>query len=157
MATNDRIYIDEKFLPLADQLVKRQIPGTERVEGVFTDTKELVVFAAGLGYRNKRTHELQKNGREIKLSAISRIKLGGSDIVDSMAVAVDGSVTILHPDNEKQRAEIFESYVNGGLSYLEGMVDEDKTALQVIATVVKREHDPEASKDEAINLLSQRV
>ena len=157
MATNDRIYIDEKFLPLADHLVKRQIPGTEREEGVFTDTKELVVFAAGIGYRNKRTHDVQKKGREIKLSAISRIKLGGADIVDAMAVAVDGSISVLHPDQEKRRAEIFESYVNGGLSYLAGMVDEGKSALQVIATVVKSEHDPEASTDDAIDLISERL
>lgn len=157
MATNDRIYIDEEFLPLADHLVKRQIPGTEKVEGVFRDTKELVVFAAGLGYRKKRTHELQKNGREIKLSAISGIGLGGADIVNAMAIADQGSVSILHPDNERRRAEIFESYVNGGLGYMTGMVDTDQTALEIIAAIVKSEHDPQASTDEAIDLISQRL
>jgi dnd system-associated protein 4 len=157
MATNDRIYIDEKFVSLADLLVRRQIPGAESFEGVFRDTKELVVFAAGLGYRKKRTYEVQKNGREIKLSAISGIRLGGADIVNAMAVAVDESVSILHPDKEKQRAEIFESYVNGGLGYLAGMIDRDKTAIEIIAAIVKSEHDPHASTDDAIDLISQRL
>lgn len=157
MATNDRIYIDEEFLALADHLVRRQIPGTERVEGAFRDTRELVVFAAGLGYRKKRTHELQKNGREVKLSAISRIQIGGAEIVDAMAVAAEGSVSILHSEQAKQRAKIFESYVNGGLGYLSGLMDKGQTALQVIAAVVKSEHQPETSTNDAIDLISQRL
>ena len=157
MATNDRIYIDEEFVPLADLLVRRQIPGSERISGVFRDTRELAVFAAGLGYRKKRTRSLGNNGREIKLSAIHRIRLGGVDIVAATAVAVEGNVAILHPDRAGRRAEIFESYMNGGLGYLAGMVDDRHTALEMIASIVKSEHAPEESTEAAIDLISKRL
>lgn len=157
MATQDRIYIDEEFLPIADQLVKRQIPGTERVEGVFADTKELAVFAAGLGYRKSKTSELKKNGREIKLSAIGKIGRGGEEIVLSLALAVDRTIDVLHPREKQRRAEIFERHMNGGLQYLAGLIDPDRPALDVVALVIKGEHRPSASTDDAIDLIGQRL
>jgi len=157
MATKDRIYIDKELKPIADRLVKRSIPGSESVQGVFRDTRELAVFAAGLGYRKGRIRAVEVQGREIKLSAVERIELGGADVVSALAVAVRGNVRILTPDRAQERAEIFEGYVNGGLEYIAGIAGEEEADLDIVAHVVKSEHAPEEAQDEVLDLLSQRL
>ena len=157
MATKDRIYIDAELKPIADRLVKRSIPGSESVQGVFRDTRELAVFAAGLGYRKGRTRTVTAQGREIKLSAVERIEHGGADIVSALAVAVRGSVHILNPDCAQERSEIFEQYVNGGLEYIAGIAGEEEADLDIVAHVVKSEHAPDEARDEVLDLLSQRL
>lgn len=157
MATKDRIYIDKELLPIADRLVKRSIPGSESVQGVFRDTRELAVFAAGLGYRRKRTRAVGVQGREVKLSAVERIELGGADIVNALAVAVRRNVRVLSPESEQARAELFEEYVNGGLEYIAGIASEEQTDLDIIAHLVKLEHAPGEAQEEVLDLLSERL
>lgn len=155
MATKDRIYIDDKFIPLSDRLVQRRIPGSELSEGVFKDTRELVLFAAGLGYRKNQYKEEIKNGREIKLSALEAVEMGGSKMLNSIAIAKTQSVDILEPSKAVERANILEAYVNGGLEYISGISD-DETALETIIAIIKSEHAPEKNIDELIGDLSRR-
>lgn len=157
MATKDRIYIDKELVPLADRLVKRAIPGSESVQGVFRDTRELVVFAAGLGYRKKRNRPVKDQGREVKLSAVERIEVGGAHIVAALSVAVRGDVTVLKPDRALERAEIFEECVNGGLEYIAGMAGEEGSDLAIVAHLLKSEHAPREAQAEVLDLLSQRL
>lgn len=157
MATKDRIYIDKELVQLADQLVKRQIQGSDSVQGVFRDTRELAVFAAGLGYRKKRTRTVTEQGREVKLSAVERIEVGGSDLVSALSVAVRGNVAVLTPDRALERAEIFEQYVNGGLDYIAGIAGEEGSDLAIVAHIVKSEHAPREAREEVLDLLSQRL
>jgi dnd system-associated protein 4 len=157
MATKDRIYIDKELVPVADRLVKRLIPGSQDVQGVFRDTRELVVFAAGLGFRKSRTREPSAQGREIKLEAVERIELGGTEIVNAIAVATSGSVAILAPEKAMDRAEIFEQYVNGGLEYIAGLVEAEATPMAVIARLLMLEHAPSEVREEVLDLLGQRL
>ena len=73
MATKERIYIDEELVPIADKLVQRRIPGSESTQGVFRDTRELVAFAAAIGFSKNHPKDVSSNGREIKLSALDPI------------------------------------------------------------------------------------
>lgn len=155
MATKDRIYIDEELVPVADRLVQRRIPGSESAEGVFRDTRELVAFAAGLGYRKDQSLPVTANGREIKLSALEAIEKGGSQVLCSIAVAKAGDVDILSPERAVERAEILEGYVNGGLEYISGISGEE-TALETIVSIIKSEHAPQDNIDEVIDDLSKR-
>ena len=157
MATKDRVYIDQDFVALADRLVKRQIPGSQSVQGVFRDTRELMVFAASLGFRRKRFQVISKNGREVKLSAIERIDIGGVDFLGAIAVAHTSGVAILAPDLSAERAEILEGYANGGLAYIAGIADENQPALEVLAALVKSEHAPDQSQADVLDLFSQRL
>ena len=157
MATSDRIYIDEEFKNMADRLVKRQIPGTESLQGIFRDTRELAVFAAGLGFRKQHFREVTKNGREIKLSALQRIDLGGREIVEAVGVAHTDSVAILHPARQQELAQIFEGYLNGGLQYIAGMTNDDHSDLQIVAALIKSEYSPQETRDEVIDLLAHRL
>ncbi len=127
------------------------------MQGCVRDTRELAVFAAGLGYRKKRTRAVTSQGREIKLSAVERIELGGSDIVNSLAVAAKGTVRILAPESALERAEIFEQYVNGGLDYIAGIAGEEEADLDIVAHLVKSEHAPVEAQEEVLDLLSQRL
>lgn len=157
MATKERIYVDKDLVPVADRLVKRSIPGSQSVQGVFRDTRELVVFAAGLGFRKGRERELSSPGREVKLEAVERIELGGNEIVNAIAIAKVGNVAILAPDRATERAEIFERYVNGGLEYIAGIMESEETSMAVIARLVKLEHVPAEVQDEVLDLLGQRL
>lgn len=155
MATKDRIYIDDDLVPVADRLVQRRIPGSESAEGVFRDTRELVAFAAGLGYRKDQSLPVSVNGREIKISVLEGIERGGSQLLNAIAVAKFGDVDILSPDRAIERASILEGYVNGGLEYLSGISGEE-TALETIVSIIKSEHAPQENIDEVIDDLSKR-
>jgi dnd system-associated protein 4 len=155
MATKDRIYIDEELVPVADRLVLRRIPGTESSEGVFRDTRELVAFASGLGYRKEQSLPVNVSGREIKLSALEAIERGGSQLLNSIAVAKAGDVDILSPERAVERATILEGFVNGGLEYISG-ISGDETALETIVSIIKSEHAPQDNIDEVIDDLSKR-
>lgn len=156
MATKDRIYIDEELVPLADRLVLRRIPGSESAQGVFRDTRELVAFAAGLGYQKDQSLQVSVNGREIKLSALEAIDKGGSQLLNAIAVAKAGDVAILSPERAVERATILEGYVNGGLEYISGISGDDETALETIVSIIKSEHAPQENIDEVIDDLSKR-
>lgn len=155
MATKDRIYIDEELVPVADGLVQRRIPGSESAEGVFRDTRELVAFAAGLGYRKDQRREVANNGREIKITALEAIEKGGSQLLNAIAIAETGDVDILSPDKAVERATILERYVNGGLEYISG-ISGDETALETIVEIIKSEHAPQDNINELIGDLSRR-
>jgi dnd system-associated protein 4 len=155
MATKDRIYIDEELLPIADKLVQRRIPGSESTQGVFRDTRELVAFAAGVGYCKERSRNVSSNGREIKLSALDAIEKGGRQFLYSIAVAKAGSVEILSPEKSVERAEILERYLNGGLEYISGISGEEM-ALETIMEIIKSEFALKDKIDEVIDNLSRR-
>ena len=159
MATMNRVFIDKEFHPIADRLVRRSVPGTTSIEGVFQNYRELAVFAAGLGYRKRREHTVKEPGREIKLDAVGRVHSGGRQFVLALAVADSKTVTVLAPDKEsqKERAEIFERYMNGGLGYLDGFVREKEAGLDGIARIVKSEHSPDETREEALNLALLRL
>ena len=155
MATKDRIYIDEDLVPVADRLVQRRIPGAESAEGVFRDTRELVAFAAGLGYKKNQPREVVTNGREIKITALEAIEKGGPQLLKAIVIAKTGDVDILSPDKDVERASILEQYVNGGLEYMSG-ISGDETALETIVEIIKTEHAPQDKIDELIGDLSRR-
>lgn len=156
MATKDRIYLDKEFDDLADKLVCRKIPGSESVQGVFENTRELAVFAAGLGYRHKREKPVKSQGREIKLAVMGGIQLGGAEIVDAIALAKSGEIAILLPDQAVQKAKIFEDYVNGGMEYIAGMAGEE-APLETVIDIVKSEYSIEEKRSEVLDLLSHKL
>ena len=155
MATKDRIYIDEELVPVADRLVLRRIPGSGSSEGVFRDTRELVSFAAGLGYSKDQSLPVKVNGREIKLSALDAIERGGGQLLNSIAVAKSGDVDILSPERAVERATIFEDYINGGLQYISGIWGEE-TARETVVSIIMSEHAPQDNIEEVIDDLSKR-
>jgi len=157
MATKERIYIDAQYVKLADRMVRRVIPGSESTEGVFRDTREFVCFAAGYGFRKGRFEPISSNGREVKLSAIHGIDLGGQLIVEAIAIAHTEDIDVLHPDRAQERAEVFEGYVNGGLSLILGHSNEDESSGEVIASIIKSEYAPADSKKEAYDLVSKKL
>ncbi|RJQ36117.1 MAG: hypothetical protein C4555_07945 [Dehalococcoidia bacterium] len=156
MATRNRIYIDKKLVPLADRLVFRNIPGSESEQGVFRDTRELIAFAATIGYKFSHKRTVHVNGREIKLSAVERIQLGGIELVEALAVAETGDIEILSKENEVRRAEILEKYANGGLERIEA-ISGDRTALEEIVNIIKAEYAIDDKQLEVVDLLSERL
>lgn len=155
MATKDRIYIDKDLVHVADRLVQRRITGSETAEGVFRDTRELVAFAAGLGYKKKKFPDLKAIGREIKLTALEGIDKGGAQLLNAIALAETGDVDILIPERADKRAAILEKYVNGGLEYISGFTGEE-TALETIIEIIKSEHAPDSKVDDVIGSLKLR-
>ena len=157
MATKERVYIDEAFVAVADRLVLRQIPGSESAQGVFTATRELGAFAAGLGFRRGLRRPVETNGREIKLEVFSRVPSGGGDLVDALAVAATRTAAVLTPERAHERATIFEEFMNGGLEYIAGFANEGESDLDVIARLVKSEHAPEDAQKDVLDLLGGRL
>lgn len=157
MATKDRVYIDEQFVPIAERLVSRKVTNSTSVQGVLAATRELGALAVGLGFRHKSRKPVVKNGREIKLEVFHHIPTGGADLVAALAVAETRSAAVLEPERAHERATIFEEYMNGGLDYISGFANDDEADLDVLARLVKSEHAPDEAQKEVLDLLGGRL
>ena len=157
MATKNRVYIDEQFVPIAERLVRRAVPNSTSVQGVLAATRELGALAVGIGFRHKTRKAVTRNGREIKLEVFERILTGGPDLVAALAVAETRSAAVLGPEHAQERATIFEDYMNGGLEYISGFANEDEADLDVLTRLVKSEHAPREAQKEVLNLLGGRL
>ena len=88
----------------------------------FPTYRDALVFAAALGWHQKRRVPLGKAaGEPIRWSTMTN-RLGTEDLVDMIATAASDDPQILTAPRLSERIKIFEEYSNGGLEYL-------KTAL----------------------------
>lgn len=85
----------------------------------FPTYRDALVFAAALGWHQKRRVPLKNTGGEpIRWSTMTN-RLGTEDLVDMLAAAATKDPQVLTAPRINERISIFEEYANGGLEYLE--------------------------------------
>jgi dnd system-associated protein 4 len=91
---------------------------TDGDEAIFSSYKDLMIFAACVGFNEHCQEEFQNSLEPINLSVFS----GECDsaIFDIMALTESGDAAILEPPNDKYA--IFEKYANGGLDIIKRKV-----------------------------------
>jgi dnd system-associated protein 4 len=94
---------------------------------LFPTIRELLVFAALLGYSENRRVPLDKTQGVIDISyqQFEHPSSDGADeIVYLIALSEEKDLTILRRGNENKCAEIFEEYANGGLEMIRSWLSE---------------------------------
>lgn len=100
---------------LVKLLAEKPHPKTQR--SIFPTMRELLCFAAALGFQEARRRPLSGKTAEIDGRIFENSELA-TDMVYLVALAGAGDIAILQPDRDDEAVSIFEEYANGGLEVL---------------------------------------
>ena len=105
---------------MVQQLSMHKLPGTDRT--LFPTIRELLCFAALLGYSEKRRLPLDKDKGVEDVSYQQFERGDAEDLIYLLALAETRDPEILRDGEEGRCAEIFEEYANGGLQIMREMM-----------------------------------
>jgi dnd system-associated protein 4 len=119
---------------LVKMLAERAHPRTQR--SLFPTMRELMCFAAAVGFQQQKRKPLQGKTAEIDARNFENSEVA-MDMLYLVALADAGDVNILQPDQEEKAVAIFEEYANGGFETLNtwmaanaGDIDGDQALFQ---------------------------
>ncbi|BAF70783.1 DNA phosphorothioation-associated protein 4 [Nitratiruptor sp. SB155-2] len=111
----DRIFADQDKRYLFEKLC------LDKKENIFNSNKDLILFAAALGYKHNQKFPLKKRDTEIPLAVFQRDKKDFY-FIDIIALGDLEDISILDWDNGDivdKKLGIFEEYANAGLVIIE--------------------------------------
>jgi dnd system-associated protein 4 len=100
---------------LVKMLAEKPHPKTQK--SIFPTMRELLCFAAALGFQENRRKSIDGKTAEID-GRIFENSETATDLVYLVALAGVADVNILQPDREEEAVAVFEEYANGGLEIL---------------------------------------
>jgi len=102
-------------------------------EKIFTSYKNTLVFAASLGFKKQLRQSFEESSEPIAL----RIFDDNTDIpfIYALALAESDDISMMTKAKFKDAVLIFEEYANGGLSYINSVLD-PATALISIESII---------------------
>lgn len=109
MSEPRRVHPPEKYEGLLDNLVNK--------EHCFETKHAAMMFAAALGYYLQREAELGKAGEGIRWQIFERTQ--DTPFMFALALARDGSISVLEETRRDDLVEAFEQYAAAGLQYLQ--------------------------------------
>lgn len=98
---------------MVQRLAMQKLPETDRT--LFPTIRELLCFAALLGYSEKRRLSLDKDAGVEDVSYQQFERGDAEDLIFLIALAETKDPEVLKDGEESRCAEIFEEYANGGL------------------------------------------
>lgn len=101
---------------MVQRLAIEKLPGTDRA--LFPTIRELLCFAALLGYSEKRRLPLDKDEGVEDISYQQFERGDAEDLIYLIALAETKDPDVLKDGSEGRCAEIFEEYANGGLQII---------------------------------------
>ena len=101
---------------MVQRLAVQKLPNTDRT--LFPTLREVLCFAALLGYSEKRRIPLDKDQGVEDISYQQFERGDAEDLIYLIALAESKDPEILKDGEEGRCAEIFEEYANGGLQIL---------------------------------------
>ena len=102
---------------MVQRLAMLKLPGTERT--LFPTIRELLCFAALLGYSERRRLPLDKEKGFEDVSYQQFERGDAEDLIYLIALAETKNPEVLKDGEESRCAEIFEEYANGGLQVIQ--------------------------------------
>jgi dnd system-associated protein 4 len=109
-----------------DQLMQRFLD-----EGPFEALRDVLVFAAALGYANDKRVELSALGEPIRYEVATN-RYGTDSLVNMLAVAAaEEGAEVLAEEHFDARIRVFEEYANGGLAILQERINRGGTCVTV--------------------------
>lgn len=120
MAYRANINRSRQYEDVVQLLAAQKLPGSER--SLFPTIRELLCFAALLGYSEKRRVPLDRS-KGVEDVSYQQFERGDSeDLIYLIALADTHDPEILKDGEEGRCAEIFEEYANGGLGIIKDAV-----------------------------------
>lgn len=120
MAYRANINRSRQYEEIVQLLAAQKLPGSER--SLFPTIRELLCFAALLGYSEKRRVPLDRS-KGVEDVSYQQFERGDSeDLIYLIALADTHDPEILKDGEEGRCAEIFEEYANGGLGIIKDAV-----------------------------------
>lgn len=120
MAYRANINRSRQYEDIVQLLAAQKLPGSER--SLFPTIRELLCFAALLGYSEKRRVPLDRS-KGVEDVSYQQFERGDSeDLIYLIALADTHDPEILKDGEEGRCAEIFEEYANGGLGIIKDAV-----------------------------------
>ena len=126
-------------------------------KAIFATMRELVCFAAALGFQVKRRVPIDGPTNEIDARIFERSETA-MDLLYLIALSEEKQSDVLMPDREEQATRIFEEYVAGGLAEIREWTlarPEDQYGDQALLTGLLKSGLLKASDPEVDDVLSQ--
>jgi dnd system-associated protein 4 len=124
----DRVFTSKEKSDLFMKLSKTK---QKTQDGIFDNNKDLFLFAASLGYKDKKRRPLLKRDGEIPLSVFQKSR-NNLDFIDLIALGDTKDVYILDWDDDEmvdKKLIIIEEYANRGLEIIEEKLFKNNTSI----------------------------
>jgi dnd system-associated protein 4 len=116
MVASANINRSKQYEDIVQLLATQKLPGSDR--SLFPTIRELLCFAALLGYSEKRRVPLDRSKGVEDVSYQQFERGDAEDLIYLLALADTRDPEILKDGEEGRCAEIFEEYANGGLGII---------------------------------------
>jgi dnd system-associated protein 4 len=116
-----------------DDLLQRLVD-----QGPFRELRDVLVFAAALGWHEQRRIPLASRGEPIRWEVATN-RRGTEALVNMIAASASGDPEILSDDRFDDRLAIFEEYANGGLELLGALLAaEPRPTVDIVLELVQK-------------------
>jgi dnd system-associated protein 4 len=139
-----------QFEDMVRQLAEMQHPGASPPRSIFPTMRDLMCFAAVLGFECERRRPLQAKTNEID-GRIFPNSQQALDLLYLITLASNKDANDLREDNEEQIIQIFEEYAQGGFEILDGWLKEKPEDIygdQAILTALAKHNFLDFPKDD---------
>ena len=103
-----------------------------RNDAGFPAMRDVMLFAAGVGFGQGRRVPFDKSGEPIRYEILTNDALAEPFVSMLAAVTKEGDPEILDASRLPERITIFEEYANGGLEYIQEQLNTRREPLDVI-------------------------
>lgn len=104
----------------------------------FTTMRDVLIFAAAVGWSRKRRMSFDKSDEPIHWATMTT-RTTTEPLINMLALSETDDVTILKDSRFDERVIVFEEYANGGLEVLGALLaDSPKSAIDVLRILVGR-------------------
>lgn len=118
----------------------------------FTTYRDILIFAAGLGWHRQRRIAFEKTDEPIHWHTMTT-RASAEPFINMLALSATEDVTVLSDERFEERILAFEEYANGGLEVLRSLLDQSpKSATEVIRTLVNQATAEQVDDEEGIDI-----
>jgi len=129
----------KQWTGLIDRLIEEKDPETG--QSAFPSLRELMCFAASLGYEQARHEPLGEERVDFVEGRVFPRSDLALDLLYLIALAAKRNVTIIDEEHEEQALTTFEEYANGGFSVIDnwlGAHAPDESPIRSLMTDLRR-------------------
>lgn len=131
---NVNVRRSRKYESLVERLCSSKSTYSKRP--IFEFNKDLMVFAAVVGHSLNKKESLDSDSIQITLHTYASDEKDG--YIYLIALLQDRNVEILKDDNILNAVKIFEEYCGGGLSVIQGWMDDNPGDIEGVDTLVEK-------------------
>ena len=113
------IYRSEKYRTLVQKYAHPQKKGSGHTPSIFSTIKDLMYFAALLGFENNKRIPLSNDHQKEDIGKTEWNNDKNLVLIFAIAFAETNDIDILKIEREEEMIKIFEEYANGGFAIIE--------------------------------------